>query len=324
MEGFGFKDRWAYRDEASGQSFGLSEVRIREVCSTADVFVNLSCSTFLREEYAAIPARVLVDSDPMFTQIQYMTQEIFTPGSSSLKQLVDSHNYHFSFGENINGADCMVPRCGIEWKPTRQPVCLPYWKETSHSSLPPSFTTLMNWTAAKLLRYREEDWGQKDIEFLKIIDIPALLPEALFSVVVNKTGNLESTFPGPAVEKAGWQVLDPDQCAGNWNDYQQFIAGSYGEFSVAKHTYVKARTGWFSCRSACYLAAAKPVITQDTGWSGFIPAGRGLFAFNDLPSAVEAIQSVVKDYPKHSRLARETAAGYFDSQKVLSHLLSRL
>jgi hypothetical protein len=181
----------------------------------------------------------------------------------------------------------------------------------------------MNWTAAKLLRYREEDWGQKDIEFLKIIDIPALLPEALFSIVVNKT-DVKSSFPRTAVEKAGWQVLDPDQCAGNWTDYQQFIAGSYGEFSVAKHTYVKARTGWFSCRSACYLAAAKPVITQDTGWSGFIPAGRGLFAFNDLPSAVEAIQSVVKDYPKHSRLARETAAGYFDSQKVLSHLLSRL
>jgi hypothetical protein len=260
----------------------------------------------------------------MFTQIQYSTQQSFTPGTPGLKQLIDAHNYHFTFGENINQPGCQIPACGINWIPTRQPVCLDYWKPFAFSSAIPSFTTLMNWTAGKVLQYNNEKWGQKDIEFQKFLELPKRVPEVSLSAVVNKTGNVNSRFPKTALENAGWKILDAEQNAGDWNDYQQFINQSYGEFSVAKHTYVKAFTGWFSCRSACYLAAGKPVITQDTGWSKNLPAGKGLFTFTNLDTALDAFKQVISDYQNHCRYARKTAEDYFDSNAVLYQLLNNL
>ncbi len=134
MKHFGMQNRWAYRDEASGKCFGMSEAAIKEVCVTADVFINLSCSTFLRDEYLKIPARILIDTDPMFTQIQYLSQQMFTPGSPGLRQMVDGHNYLFTFGENIGSTECRIPDCGLKWSPTRQPICLDYWRLSTVSN----------------------------------------------------------------------------------------------------------------------------------------------------------------------------------------------
>lgn len=325
MEHFGMKDRWIYRDEVSGKYFGMSETKLLEITQTADLFINISCSTFLRDEYLQIPAKVLIDTDPMFTQIQYLSQQIFTPGKPGLKEMVDAHDYHFTFGENVNGIDCRIPDCGIDWKTTRQPICLDYWKSKSRFySSNSSFTTLMNWSAAKLLHYQSEDWGQKDIEFQKIFDIPLYVKDATFSAVINKTGGTNQFFPKEEMEKSGWQILDPYQCSGDWKAYKDFINYSYGEFSVAKNTYVKGKTGWFSCRSACYLAMGKPVVTQDTGWSLFIPSGEGLFSFDDLSTAVSAVEKVINNYKVQSLFAKQIAGDYFESDKVLQTLLNQI
>ncbi|MEO5580810.1 MAG: hypothetical protein ABIR58_09125 [Gemmatimonadaceae bacterium] len=120
MRHFGLDKRWAYRDETSGRCFGMSATELDEVCRTADVFVNISRSTVLREQYRRIPVRVLIDSDPMFTQIQYVTQEMFTPGVSAIREMVAGHTHHVTFGENIGGADCRVPDAGVHWQPTRR------------------------------------------------------------------------------------------------------------------------------------------------------------------------------------------------------------
>lgn len=117
MEAFGLAGNWAYRDEASGECFGLTEKEVREVARTADVFVNISCSTFMRDEYNQIPVRALVDSDPMFTQIQYLSQQMFTPGEPGLRALVDAHTHHFTFGENVGASECRIPHCDIRWRP---------------------------------------------------------------------------------------------------------------------------------------------------------------------------------------------------------------
>jgi hypothetical protein len=324
MDYFGLSDRWVYRDEASGKCFGLSEKEVFEIARTADVFVNISCSTVMREEYAKIPVRILIDSDPMFTQIQILSEQKFTPGEANLKKAVEAHNFLFTFGENIGAEDCRIPTGGLHWRPTRQPICLDYWKP----SLPgpkSSLTTLMNWTAAKNLEFEGQSWGQKDVEFLKYLDLPEKVPEVSLAVGVGQTGGTgRDDFPMERVKKAGWQVLNPDECADNWIDYQKFIADSKSEFSVAKETYIKARTGWFSCRSACYLASGRPVITQETGWSKYIPTGNGLFAFSNEAEAIEAIQEVNRNTEKHSVLARQIAEEYFDSQKVLSSILEQV
>ena len=319
MEYFGMHDHWGYRDEASGECFGLSAREIAEICASADVFINISCSTFLRDEYRSIPVRILIDSDPMFTQIQYESGQMFTAGKSGIRELIDGHNFHFTFGENIGAEECRIPVSAILWQPTRQPICLDYWQPS-----PPvedgAFTTLMNWSAGKPLLYGNEEWGQKDEEFLKIQELPRVIPGIKVALGIAQTvaGN---RFNQSALEGFGWEVLDPAKIAADWLQYKDFIRSSAGEFSVAKHTYVKARTGWFSCRSACYLAASRPVIVQETGWSGFIPSGRGAIAFSDQETAVDALKKITKDRAQHSRWARELAADYFDSDKVLASLL---
>lgn len=325
MRYFGLDGRWAYRDEASGQCFGLSEQQIKEICNTADVFINISCSTFLREEYLQIPKRVLIDSDPMFTQIQYATAQLFTPGSANMRQLVDQHNYLFSFGENIGAEDCRIPLEGKKWHPTRQPICLQHWPVRELADVRNArISTLMNWAAGQELHYAGESWGQKDSEFPKIEQLPPQFPAQNFAIVVNQTGKTAQFFPKVAIESAGWTILDPAETAKDWLDYRSFLQGSLAELSVAKATYVKARTGWFSCRSACYLASGRPVIAQDTGWSRYYPCGEGLFSFREEKEAKAALQELLADYPRHSRAARRIAEDFFDSNHVLSTLLEQL
>ncbi len=325
MEAFGLADCWAYRDEASGNCFGMSVEKVRELCRTADVFINISCSTFLRDEYRAIPARVLIDSDPMFTQVQYVSQQMFTPGEPGLRAMIEGHTHHFTFGENVGAGDCRMPSCGITWRPTRQPVCLSHWRAIDvPANGDATYTTLMNWTAAPPLKFDGETWGQKDVEFLRFIALPESVPEIPLTVAVGQTGGAGKAFPDEEARAHNWQVLDPHECAPDWNAYQTFIESSRGEFSVAKETYVKARTGWFSCRSACYLAAGRPVVTQDTGWSKYLPAGAGLLAFDDLESAADSLRRVEAEPSRHARAARAIAEEFFDSGRVLGEMLKQL
>lgn len=325
MRFFDMSEQWAYRDEASGTCFGLSEEKVNEIARTADVFVNISCSTFMRNEYRQIPQRVLIDTDPMFTQIQIATEQMFTPGKPGLRQMAAAHNNHFTFGENIGSDDCRIPACDLHWRPTRQPVCLKYWKPNFSVNKNSTLTTLMNWAAGKKLEYQNETWGQKDIEFNRFINLPKRVSKPGLAIAVGQTGATgEAAFPSEKVKEAGWQVLDPDVCAADYASYQDFIEASLGEFSVAKETYVKARTGWFSDRSACYLAKGRPVVTQETGWSRYIPTGEGLFAFSDEQSAIEAIEQVASEPEKNARAARQIAEEYFDGSKVLNHILEQL
>lgn len=323
MEAFGLPGRWAYRDEVSGDCFGMSENQVREICRTADIFVNISCSTAMRDEYRAIPVRALIDSDPMFTQIQYVTQAAFTGGEPGMREMVHAHTHHFTFGENVGATDCRVPTCGINWLPTRQPVCLWLWPEVPLPSRPePAFTTVMNWTAGRKLEYNGETWGQKDVEWQKVMSLPGALPDANLAMAVGQTTG--QPFPTGLAEAHGWRVLDPEVYAPEWRSYRTFIQESLAEFSVAKETYVKARTGWFSCRSACYLASGRPVILQDTGWTKTLHCDAGLLAFEDLDSAVDALTEVKADPERHSRAARAVAESYFDSREVLRLMLAQM
>lgn len=323
MSAFGLSNRWAYRDEISGKCFGMTEGQIIEICKTTDVFVNISCSTVMRKKYHSIPKRVLIDSDPMFTQIQYVTQAMFTEGQSGIRELIDAHTHHFTFGENVGASDCRIPTCGINWSPTRQPIYLPHWPITPLPALQDAmYTTVMNWTAAPPLEYEGETWGQKDVEFQRLMDLPAAVKDLSLAVAVGQTTG--ALFPGDEARRYGWQVLDPSDCAPDWRTYRSFIQRSRGEFSIAKETYVKARTGWFSCRSACYLATGRPVITQDTGWSRYLPNGLGLMTFHDMESAAEALSKVETDPERHARAARAIAEEYFRSDLVLNEMLEKL
>jgi hypothetical protein len=237
--------------------------------------------------------------------------------------MVNAHTHHFTFGENIRAEDCRIPDCGLEWIPTRQPICLAHWPVTplpTHQQA--AYSTIMNWTAADPVAYEGEIWGQKNVEFLRYMTLPEAVPTIPLSVAVGQTTG--QAFPAAAAQRHGWQILDPMQHAPNWRSYQMFIQQSRGEFSVAKETYVKARTGWFSCRSACYLASGRPVVTQDTGWSRYLPHSQGLFAFQDRESAIESLNQIEADPHLHAQAARQIAEDCFDSNRVLRQLLHQL
>lgn len=323
MESVGMGDRWAYRDIASGACYGLSENTVYNIIISADVFINISCSTFLKDEYLKISKRVLIDTDPMFTQIRYHNEMSGLDDKCSMVDMLNNHNYLFSFGENINSTGCLIPTFDFKWHTTRQPVCLHIWKQKLNQSWG-SFTSVMNWSEKAKYKYDNEEWGQKDVEFIKFKEIPLLCKNSKFEIVVNQALNTENNFNLSELRNNGWNILSPHNTVSTPADYKNFIFSSLAEFSVAKETYVKSNSGWFSCRSACFLAAGKPVITQETQWSKYIPSGNGLFAFTDVDSALEAISLVNSDIKKQSKAAKDVAFEYFNSNTILSKLLEQL
>ncbi|MFM7171202.1 MAG: glycosyltransferase [Cyanobium sp.] len=317
----GMDGRWAYRDEASGQWYGLPPEQVAEIWRTADLFINVSCANVLREETLQVSKRVLIDSDPMFTQVQILQDRGILKDQGGVRQVVDGHTHHFSFGELIGTPPCRIPPTGHHWRTTRQPICLNRWPVSS----PPAdgaFTTVMNWSAARELSYGGETWGQKNREFEAILPLPRQVAPIRLAVALARSQSVP--FPEEQAREGAWRLLDPEECAGNWLNYRNFLGTSLGEFSVAKHTYVKARTGWFSCRSACYLASGRPVVTQDTGWSELLPHGEGLFAFSRPEEAAEALREISAEPERHGLAARRIAEAYFDSKQVLQNLLDEV
>lgn len=321
MAAFGFADRWAYRDEVSGECFGRSLDEVESFCRTADVLINISCSLSMRDEYRSIPVRILLDSDPMFTQLQCASELNLSQGSPRMQELIDAHNYHFSFGLCLHDARCAAPLCGADWQPTLQPLSLAHWPPMRDKAIDGAYTTVMNWSAAPPLEYAGQTWGQKDIEFRKLMTVPKTLADLKFELTVNVTD--ESSFPRREIRANRWRLRSPHDTVSHWQDYRQYLQNSRGELSVAKHTYVAAHTGWFSCRTACYLASGRPAVVQDTGWSHALPHGTGLIPFKNLAEAIAGIEAIESDYASHASAAREIAEEFFDGRRVLTDLLRK-
>lgn len=308
MDSFGLGERWAYRFPWESQWFGLSERRRQEVLKTADCLINVSGSLGKPWEYRNIPRLIYIDSDPVFTQIK------LAKGQAEFARAVDTHDVHFSFGERLSGG---IPKTGHQWLPTRQPVVLEQWV---HAHKPRNvFTTIMNWTSYKDLVYEGATYGQKDSEFSHFMSLPMRVAPETMEIAVN-AGKTRAT-PRRSLAKNGWRVVNPDDVCPDIDSYRSYIQQSKGEWSVAKNGYVAGQPGWFSCRSACYLAASRPVVVQDTGFGEVIPTGKGVLAFRSLDEAVAAIAEVERNYQEHASAARDIAEEYFDSGKVLSRLI---
>ena len=326
MRSFGMAERWAYRDTFSGKCYGMSLARVLEICATADVFLNVSAASICREEYLKIPTRVLLDSDPMFTQVQMAEVQAVDLRYHTTRVPLAEYTHYLSFGENIGAENCRIPTLHLKWIPTRQPVCFNYWDAHSEQILSPqlNFTTVMNWSTRSKLLFEEEEWGQKDVEFEKFMGMPRLFNDFGFKIILAVSAPFKKDINPAYIAGFGWEVLQPAGTIATAQAYQDFIQRSSAEFSVAKETYVKSNSGWFSGRSACYLAAGRPVVAQETQWSKYIPSGEGLFAYSDVATASAAIAEVAQDYPRHAKAAKALAREYFDSGKVLAELLGQL
>jgi hypothetical protein len=321
----GLSGKWAYYFPTKSEWYGLSDQKRKNLLETSDLLINISGSIDKTSNYKQIDKRIYIDSDPGFTQIKLKSAEIeFT------KRILD-HNIHFSFGENL-GNDLQIE--GIQWHPTRTPIALSCWNHLKPQRQ--KYTTVMNWKSYKSLQFGGKEYGQKDTELVKFLELPRLRKDLNFEVALSRTVHKKSwasnikknelvaeVFESPKdmLEKFGWGVVDPHTMCFDLLSYREYIENSRAEWSIAKGGYVVTKSGWFSCRSACYLAAGKPVIVQDTGFEGIIPTGKGVHSFNTMEDVLDALDRVETDYVHESTVAREIAEEYFNADKVLSNLI---
>jgi hypothetical protein len=309
----GLANRWVFRGNyEGGRCFGKSEQELLEFYRTADAFLNVTAAQELRDEHLAIPRRVYVESDPFSAQVKAAT------GDVSTQRMLAAHDTHFTFGESVGRPECSLPTAGVTWLPTRQPVATELWRD--HAVQPgDAFTTITTWhNKGKDLDYRGDTYyWTKDREFGKVIDLPRHRPGS-FELAVGVDDDA-----GALLDGNGWRRTSSLEVSRDTASYRGYILGSRGEFTVARDQYVRPRTGWFSDRSACYLAAGRPVITQETGFSDHLATGTGLFGWATKEDVLDAVDEVASDYAKHARGARDVAEEYFAADKVVRSLMDR-
>lgn len=300
--------RWCYVD---GRGYhGLSARELCEACRRATVLFSRAGVTWV-EEFSDCATRIYLDLDPGFTQFRMSPTP--KPSCSGYASPYD-FKFLFTFGERIGKPDCPIPTHGLNWRPTHQPVAL----ELVKPRLTPDaqrFTTVMSWTAYGSAEYMGTVYGQKNVEMLKLLDLPRRAGRQFEIALAGPDA------PADKLRAADWIISSALTATRTVDAYLEFIGSSRGEFSVAKEAYVKTRCGWFSDRTAVYLASGKPVIVQDTGFSDFLPCGEGLFAFQTTDDVITAIERINSDYARHSRAACRIAEEHFDSDKVLGALL---
>lgn len=324
--------KWAYHFPITSRWFGLSDERRRAIVKSADLLINVSGGLLHPQDYRQVQRLVYVDTDPIFTQIKLNQPR----DQADFRQRVDTHDVHFSFSERVPGG---VPDTGHHWRATRQPIVLSEWATPTPAR--DVFTTVTNWTSYKPLEYRGRGFAQKDVEFRRFLDLPRLVRPAQLEVALSRTQHLEweladddtppaatsvaprgaSRTPRELLSGAGWRVVDAAEVCHGMDAYRAYLQSSKAEWTVAKNGYVVGQPGWFSDRSACYLAAGRPVVVQDTGFGAVLPVGEGILPFGTMEEAVAAIHEVGAHYARHAKAARALAAEYFDSDKVLVRLV---
>ncbi|MGH7179446.1 MAG: hypothetical protein ACREJC_18865 [Tepidisphaeraceae bacterium] len=307
---YGLAPRWCYLAE-DGTAHGMSRGELATAIRESDVYFNLSNINWI-DELEHCKRRVLIDTDPVFTQID----------GHGMGGPFSRYHARFTYGENIHQPGCEMPSGGAQWMSTRQPVVLDLWRnDTGDPSAP--ITTIMNWSAYGAREHNGRFYGQKDTEFAAFLDLPRLNGLRM-SIAVALPGEVKEQLEvKERLDAGGWQHVDAVRASRDTLAYQRFIRSSKAEFSVAKHGYVDTQCGWFSDRSTGYLASARPVVVQDTGFSRFLPCGKGLMAFRTPAEALEGLRRLDDDYVGHCKAARDIVSEFFDAPKVLSHLLER-
>jgi len=312
LQAHGFGDRWSFRGNyPGGQSYGMTDEQRLQLYREADGFLNVTGAQEIRDEQRACKRRVYVESDPFASQVKV------AKGDAGMIATLAAHDTLFTFGENIGAPDCGVPLEKFCWLPTRQPVALELWDHALPAGT--TYNTITTWhNRGKDLEYRGQTWyWTKDREFEKFLELPRKCP-ARFELAATVDAQVKARL-----QQHGWQQTDSIEISRGIDRYRGYIQQARAEFTVARDPYVRPNTGWFSDRSACYLAAGRPVITQETGFSNILPTGKGLFGFNNLDDILRAVDCIERDYEGNCRAARAIAAEYFAADKVMASLMDR-
>ncbi|HKT84388.1 MAG TPA: glycosyltransferase [Solirubrobacterales bacterium] len=316
MRRFGLADRWAFRAlHDDGRCFGMSEHQLDRLYGSAAMLLNLHGGTQPLPELAATGRLVYLETDPVQLQLE------LHHGVQETLDFLEPHCAFFTFAENWGKPDCGLPmQERYRFIPTRQPVVLDLWPDRSPQPAD-VFTTIGNWRQA----WRDVTYGgerytwSKHHEFLKYLELPERSGQQ-FELALSSCPLEEREM----LERNGWQLRNGLEVSRGIDPYRDYVGASRGEFTVAKDQNVRLRTGWFSDRSATYLASGRPVLTQDTGFGSALPTGEGLLAFSSLEAATEGVAAIDADYLRHARAAREIAREHFSHEVVLGAMLDEL
>lgn len=307
VERFELADQAALLEWDGPGHVGISRRAVEQLALETDLFLNLSGRFHLTTVLAAVRRRMYLDLDPGFVQIW---QEQY-----GVDMNLRGHDAYVTVGLNLGAPDCPLPTCGIDWHTTLPPVVLSEWVTTA----PPgdTYTTVADWRGYSPVEWRGVWYGQKAEEFMRIVELPqrVTVPLELCLAIHPNEPDLSTLTANH------WRLSAPREHCATPDSYRDYIRSSRGECTAVKHGYSAGRTGWFSDRSACYLAAGRPVIVQDTGIGAHVPTGVGLLTFTDLDSAAEALQQVERDYDRHAAGAAAFAREHLDSDRVLSRLV---
>jgi len=314
---FDFKNRWAFcaRYLKRNPTAGLPFKKIRQLYRDADAILNICGTQEFNDDLLKSDRIIYVESDPGVEQIK------IDKGVRSTIDYLSRHHALFTFGENVGTKKFPVPPHGLKWHATRQPIVTHLWKTNQAPKRAAVFTSIANWSTSGLKditwRGRKYLWS-KSREFLRFVAAPRRSGET-FELATN----IQDRKTREKFESNGWRFTSPLQMSVDYWLYRDYIQQSKGEFTVAKDQYVQLNTGWFSDRSACYLAAGRPVIMQETGFTKNYGADAGLLAFRSLGEIAEAVKIINADYSKHSGAARQIVREIFEAEKVLKSLLDR-
>jgi GT2 family glycosyltransferase len=315
LEPFGLGDRWAFVGlHHDGGYYGKSEAELRRLYDTAQLLINLHGGTEPLPELYATDRLVYLETDPVQLQV-----ELHQNVQASI-DFLEPHSAFFTFADNYRNPDCKLPvQDRFPLRPTRQPVVMDLWQGREGARR--DFTTIGNWRQPwRDVNFDGEVYSwSKHHEFLKFVDLPERIDQGLELALSSYEEEDRRMLEGK-----GWRVRHALDFSTDTDAYRDYIVASRGEFSVAKDQNVRLRTGWFSDRSATYLAAARPVVCQDTGFGNVLPTGEGLFAFSTLDEAVAAIEAINSNYGRHCRAAGEIARDYFAHDVVLGRLLDEV
>jgi GT2 family glycosyltransferase len=316
MRRFGLSDRWAFRAlHDDGRCFGMSELQLERLYGDAELLINLHGGTQPLPELTATGRLVYLETDPVQLQLE------LRHGLQETLDFLAPHCAFFTFAENWGKPDCGLPREDrFRFVPTRQPVVMDLWPDRSPQPAV-LYTTIGNWRQDwRDVTFKGERYTwSKHYEFLKHLDLPKRTGQA-FELALSSCEPTDREL----LAANGWRVRDGLEVSRGIDAYREYVGASRAEFTVAKDQNVRLRTGWFSDRSATYLASGRPVVTQDTGFGSALPSGEGLFAFDSPGAAVEAVAAIEADYPRHASAARELAREHFSHEVVLGAMLKEL
>lgn len=306
LKRFGLDQRFCFVDY-HGVHHGLSKARTSDLFRSADLFVDSGAHGAWSEEAADVHRTALIDGEPGFTQMKWAN-------AVAAGHAIPRYGFYYTNGTLLGSPACSAPTVGLPWRPLFNPVVPELFEQGPPPPPHAAYTTVMNWQSHKPITFENQAYGQKDLEFEHFMDLPSRTNAALEVAV-------SGAAPQERLASHGWRMVSAKAVTATFDHYRRYIHQSRGEFSVCKNVFVAHRTGWFSDRSAAYLASGRPVVLQETGFSQSLPTGEGLFAVNTPQEAADAIAQIESDHARHAAAARAIAREHLSAEVVLGRML---